>query len=401
MNRGICAVLGILLATAAAGARAGDDCGDACPAWRLETVYLGDVLSNVRGGIERGTRYLDNLDLMLEVDGGRVPGMDGLKLFVYGLYNNGHAFSSELTGDVQTVSNIEAVHSLRLMEAWIDASLSRRTSLRVGLYDLNSEFDTTESGGLFLLSSHGIGPDYSQSGLNGPSIFPVAGLGARVRHAFSTRLAVQALVAEGTPGDPDHPKQTTLRFDDGEGLLLAGEVQGSAGPFSKLALGGWRYTARFDDVLATNPDGSPRRHRGNQGAYALAEATLCAGAGGAPRVTGFARFGVAAGEFNAFDRYVGAGLVWIGPVAGRPADRLGLAVASVRNGDPFRRAMRLAGNPVGTRETNIELSYRFAATDWLTLQPDLQYIISPGMDPELRDALVFGVRFELAWGVEH
>lgn len=401
MNERLRVLIGVLVMAGSPAARADGGCEGECPAWRFDTAYVADVLSNVRGGIDRGTRYLDNLDLMLEIDGGRVPGTDGLKLFVYGLYNNGHAFSRELTGDVQTVSNIEAVHALRLMEAWADLALTPRTSLRVGLYDLNSEFDATESGALFLLSSHGIGPDYSQSGRNGPSIFPVAGFGARIRHGFGTGVTLQLLAAEGTPGDPDHPKRTTLRFDDGEGLLLAGEVQGSAGAFSKLALGGWRYTARFDDVLTTLSNGSPRRHRGNHGAYALAESTLRNGAGGSPQITAFVRFGIAAGAFNALDQYIGAGLVWTGPLRGRPGDQLGLAVASARNGDRFRRAMRLAGTPVGARETNIELTYRLAATDWLVLQPDLQYIVSPGMDPGLRNALVLGLRFELSWAVAH
>jgi porin len=33
---------------------------------------------------------------------------------------------------------------------------------------------------------------------------------------------------------------------------------------------------------------------------------------------------------------------------------------------------------------------------WLTLQPDIQYIVNPSVDPELRDAFVIGVRFELS-----
>jgi porin len=34
--------------------------------------------------------------------------------------------------------------------------------------------------------------------------------------------------------------------------------------------------------------------------------------------------------------------------------------------------------------------------EWLTLQPDLQYIVNPGLEPALRDAMVLGLRFELA-----
>jgi carbohydrate-selective porin OprB len=34
-------------------------------------------------------------------------------------------------------------------------------------------------------------------------------------------------------------------------------------------------------------------------------------------------------------------------------------------------------------------------TDWLTLQPDLQYIIDTGALGELKNALVLGLRFEI------
>ncbi|MGE3599697.1 MAG: carbohydrate porin [Dehalococcoidia bacterium] len=391
------AVLALLISSPV---RSEDDCGAGCPAWRFDVAYIGDVLSNASGGAERGTSYLDNLDLSLEVDGQRLIGVQGLKLFAYVIYNNGNAFSGELAGDAQGVSNIEADRAVRVMEAWADFTLPSQSSLRIGLYDLNSEYDTTETGGLFLNASHGIGPDFAQSGRNGPSIFPTTGLAARLRHEFSNGVAAQALFAEGTPGDPTHPRRTTIRFDRGEGLLLAAELQAAAGAFTKLALGGWRYTARFDDLLLTQLDGGAVRRRGNRGAYALAESTLLKDAAGDARLTGFLRVGIAEGSFNAFDQYIGTGIAWAGLVRGRPDDQLGLAVASVRNGRQFREAMSLAGTPVGARETNVELTYRLVASDWLVLQPDLQYIVSPGMRPGVRDALILGLRFELSWGIE-
>ena len=49
----------------------------------------------------------------------------------------------------------------------------------IGRYDLNSEFYRLQSASLFLNSSFGIGPEFSQSGLEGPSIFPNTSVGAR------------------------------------------------------------------------------------------------------------------------------------------------------------------------------------------------------------------------------
>lgn len=47
-------------------------------------------------------------------------------------------------------------------------------------------------------------------------------------------------------------------------------------------------------------------------------------------------------------------------------------------------------------ETAIELSYRAPISDWLTLQPDVQYVIHPSTDAARDDAWVFGLRVELA-----
>ena len=145
---------------------------------RLDAVYTGEVLSNLAGGLESGSRYLDNLDLELEFEIADTIGFGAGTVFVRGLYNNGSTFSDELVGDLQVVSNIDAGRSWRIFEFWYEVG-DAPWSLRTGLYDLNSEFDTNETGSVFLNSSHGIGSEIGQTGENGPSIFPVSSLGLR------------------------------------------------------------------------------------------------------------------------------------------------------------------------------------------------------------------------------
>ena len=70
----------------------------------------------------------------------------------------------------------------------------------VGLYDLNTEFDALESAGLFLNSSQGIGPEFAQSGLNGPSIFPTTTLGLRAKWAPGSRFYLESVVLNGLAG---------------------------------------------------------------------------------------------------------------------------------------------------------------------------------------------------------
>ncbi|WP_083868195.1 carbohydrate porin [Dyella ginsengisoli] len=55
-----------------------------------------------------------------------------------------------------------------------------------------------------------------------------------------------------------------------------------------------------------------------------------------------------------------------------------------------------APRPTTATERSIELSYLAQATNWLAVQPDLQYVVHPDTDPNVRNARVFTLRFELS-----
>jgi porin len=57
-----------------------------------------------------------------------------------------------------------------------------------------------------------------------------------------------------------------------------------------------------------------------------------------------------------------------------------------------RRAGALQGLDVGGSETAFEATYRCAFKDWLNVQPDIQYIVNPGGNRRLGNALVVGIR---------
>lgn len=63
-----------------------------------------------------------------------------------------------------------------------------------------------------------------------------------------------------------------------------------------------------------------------------------------------------------------------------------------RLGDPAIAAAKI---PPRRAETNFELTWQRRVSERLTLQPDVQYVVNPGWDPALRDALVLGVRLDL------
>jgi porin len=55
-----------------------------------------------------------------------------------------------------------------------------------------------------------------------------------------------------------------------------------------------------------------------------------------------------------------------------------------------------SGSSAKAYETNLELTYRAPINRWLTIQPDIQYWINPGLDPTLKDDLLFLVHFEVS-----
>jgi porin len=250
--------------------------------------------------------------------------------------------------------------------------------------------------GLFIGSSHGMGREFSQSGHQGPSTFPVTSLALRHQWRIDDAWTWQTALLDGVPGDPAHPDRTTVRLSIDEGALFLTEISRTAPRLQKLALGVWQYTAEFDDLRA-DADGMPIDRRTNRGVYVLGDAALIpapqsAQGDAAPRLSAFVRLGVANGDLNRFDRYLGAGLVLRGLFG---EDELGIAIAQAYNGDAYRSLLAQVGMPTDEVETNIELTWRIPVAEWLALQPDIQYIINPGTDPQLRDALVVGLRFEL------
>jgi porin len=374
----------ILLAWLSSPALAADDLIEGA---ELELGYTADVLA---GNGAHGLDYVDNLDLTLTWQ------RDETQVFVYGLYNNGRDFSGPRYPRGWVASNIETgVKALRLYEAWIDQSLADgKLSLRAGLYDLNSEFDALEASSLFINPAHGIGTDFSQSGRNGPSIFPVTSLGLRLQARLGEHTTLRLAALDGVPGDPAHPKRTAIKLGQGDGALLVGELERQVGNW--LLIGGyWRYTAPHEDLLASASSGAPVLRRGAQGAYLRGEGLLVGSREGRG-LDAFFRLGWADPRFHEVERFASAGLRWRGPFAGRPADDAGIALATSGSGRQARQALALGGEAIAHRDWAFEVTYALALTEWLTVQPDLQYFIDPAFE-QGRNAWMGGVRVTLGW----
>lgn len=354
---------------------------------KLTGYYMADVLHNSRGGIATGTDYISDAGVMLRTNAlSLFRGQEGT-LFAYLLWNNGSTFSARNVGDFQVVSSIDGPSEVRIFELWYEQSFGDSVSARVGLYDVNSEFDAIATAGLFVHASQGMGAEFAQSGVAGPSTFPATSLAARIELAAGQSGTLRYALLDGVPGDPDDPGSTTIDLGGDDGALHVLEYNYAADSGTRYGVGGWLYSA---DFALIEPGDTQARDDGNAGAYAFVDAPLYRADDGTA-LDGYVRYGVANEDLNPLDRYVGAGIVATGLVPGRPDDQAGFAIAHARFGSPARRVRGDAER----HETTLELTYSAQVTDWLRLQPDIQYVINPGGRPDLGNALVVGLRFEL------
>jgi porin len=132
----------------------------------------------------------------------------------------------------------------------------------------------------------------------------------------------------------------------------------------------------------------PHRAR-DRGVYASIEGDVPTIEG----LSGWLRVGLANGDAQAVDSYLGSGLVLQGLLRGRPDDRIGMAVAHAG-----RSSRTVSTSKVRSAETSVEATYQYKVRNNFAIQPDAQYIIHPAAVAGARNAMIFGVRLVFTAG---
>lgn len=78
-------------------------------------------------------------------------------------------------------------------------------------------------------------------------------------------------------------------------------------------------------------------------------------------------------------------------MASRPDDQFAMSWTQAHTGSKYRQLV-----PGSDRHESVwELTWRAPVNDWLIVQPNAQYVVNPGADPEAGNAVLLGVRFEM------
>lgn len=387
-----------------------------------------ELWGNMAGGLRTGAVYNGLTTASLSLDLDKLAGWTGATFFVDAYQIHGRGPSGNLVGNEQIVSNIEATRDTKLYQLWIEQKLlDGRLTVRVGQEGANDQMMITQYGALFLNSSFGF-PGLPAADLpsGGPN-YPMATPFVRAQFQATDKITLVGAVFNGDPAPPG-TGDPQLRDAGGTAFRLNGHAlaftelwystnqgDGATGLPATYKLGAWYDSAQFADQLydttglpLANPQSSgvPRQHSPDFAVYGIVDQMIWQKPGSKQSGIGvFLQVMGAPSQYNLSNLFIEGGLNWMAPFAGRDNDVFGLGVSYLGISPAARRYSRElvaetgSGQPYASNETVLEATYLYQVSPWLTLQPDLQFVINPGAGipsiystTPLKNAIIGGVR---------
>jgi porin len=388
-----------------------------------------NFLNNLSGGVKQGGTVQGVTTATLQVDTSKMFGWLGGTFNVSMLQLHGQPFTGPYLDDIQAANGNEGDDATRLWELWYDQKFDNSLAdVKIGQQSIDNEFMVSTYSALFVNTMAGWPLIPSDDLYAGGPAYPLSSLGARIQFKAADNQTILAGVFDDNPpggafDDDDQSRDAGgTRFNLNTGALFIAEYQyvtnqpavgqmvGAApqGLPGTYKLGFWYDTAAFPDqrygtdglsLASQDSNGDAKMHKGDYSLYAVVDQTLWQ-SGGARNLNVFGRIMGAPSDENLISFSFNGGFTMTAPLPGRPNDSAGIDFGLAKVSD------RAAGLDVdsgvtrrGTEEL-IELTYQAQATPWLILQPDFQYIVSPGagvQDPDdsthnLHNEIVAGIR---------
>jgi porin len=349
--------------------------------------YTSGFWSNLRGGFQTGTRYDGFAEWWLDADLEALLGWRGGSFHIDWYSYHGGQPSSELVGSfpTQDVSSHETATSVRfyriyLRQSWADG----RIAVKAGQLSADTDFFVSEySAALMNFGFFGLG----RSNQVAP-FYPLATPGLYVgAHTADARWDGRAGVYTADPG-PDESSNFGFDYGFDNGAVFLAELGSRRRPFGqpgRYAVGAIGTTAELQDY-AHGGDAT-----GNFGLYGMVDQRVARPTTTRPGLGIFAR--AAGGPLPGRSEllwYADFGFQVSRPFPGRDRDTLTVGFSRLRFSDDYVRSQRAGGENVSRHQSVLELTYRFQATGWLSVQPDLQLFFEPHYSR--RDATVIGLQ---------
>ncbi|AKA82242.1 Carbohydrate-selective porin OprB [Pseudomonas synxantha] len=389
----------------------------------IKADYVGEMGYNAHGGYndDKTGRYSDQFGLGVALDLQKLWGWDNTQAKIQLTNRNGQNISNDRIGDPRagTLSSSQEVygrgHMVRLTQFWIQHQMfDNKLDVKLGYFGEGEDFNT------FPCDFQNLSFCGSQVGnyVNTWYNWPVAQAAIRVKYNITPELYAQIGAYNQNPSQLEHGNGFKLSGSGTKGTVIPVELVWSPKVNNlpgEYRVGFYKSAADAPDVREDVNGGDAvlsgadfRTRSSKKGYWFVAQQQLTTHNGDASRGLNIAANATFHDkETNLVDNYQSLMLVYKGPFDARPKDDVGIGVARLHVNDDVKKNSQLLNaangvsdydNPLYTpiRETeyNVELNYGFHVTNWLTVRPNLQYVVQPGGVDKVDNALVAGLKIQ-------
>ncbi|WLG27401.1 carbohydrate porin [Pseudomonas lurida] len=389
----------------------------------IKADYVGEMGYNAKGGYndDKTGRYSDQFGLGVALDLQKLWGWDNTQAKIQLTNRNGQNISNDRIGDPRagTLSSSMEVygrgHMVRLTQFWIQHQMfDNKLDVKLGYFGEGEDFNT------FPCDFQNLSFCGSQVGnyVNTWYNWPVSQAAIRVKYNITPELYAQIGAYNQNPSQLEHGNGFKLSGSGTKGTVIPVELVWSPKVNNlpgEYRVGYYKSAADASDVRedingndAATTGAGYRTRSSKKGYWFVAQQQLTTHNGDASRGLNIAANATFHDkETNLVDNYQSIMLVYKGPFDARPKDDIGIGVARLHVNDDVKKNSELLNvangvndydNPLYTpiRETeyNVELNYGFHVTNWLTVRPNLQYVVQPGGVDKVDNALVAGLKIQ-------
>jgi porin len=364
--------------------------------------YTTQLMGNPVGGQSRGFTYSGTLQASINWNLHRLLGLPGLSFNVDGAWSTGKNLSADYIGNIFTVQSAytappNGTNSLTLGELYLQQRLFNNSlviaagrlapgTTFVLIPVLNNYVNAAINPGLFVLGINDVSFTFYAPGVQWgaqaiynvtPALQVAAGVfNTNQSSALGGKGGLNFVVQQGNRG-----ALSVVQVN-----YLLNDAPGDRGLPGQYSFGGFYDSNRFASL--SNPNSTKS---GNYSIYGMFQQMVYRD-GEVGSQKGLTVWGETAlaprSTVSAMPYFVGAGLSYQGLIPGRDDD---IAAAGVIYGS-FSRYI-----PRTTAETVIEINYQITLTRWLSITPDLQYVIRPSGSSAIKNALVLGTQVAIVF----
>ena len=408
-----------------------------------------EVLGNPVGGLRQGADYEGLLTISAGLDTEKAFGWKGGTFNVSALWIQGRDLATDDLDNLNTPSGIEAERAFRLWELWYDqATADGVADIKIGQQSIDQEFITSTYTSLFINTMMGwpVVPSYDMYA-GGPA-YPLSSLGVRLRASEGPLTGLIGVFDDNPSGGPFEndgqllgAERTGTALNLNTGALVIGELQWawnqpstgqnvspnakSSGLPGTYRVGAWYDSGNFPDqrfdttgLSLADPasTGNPRLLRHDYAAYLSADQMVWQDKAQVRSVGVFLRMEGAPPDRNLISFGLNTGISLKAPFLSRPNDTVGLGYGLARvSGDASQLDQDTAvfdndpAYPIRSSESFLEITYQAQIAPWWQVQPDAQFILTPGggipdpanpggsATPRLSNEAVLGVRTNITF----